>query len=176
MSLLIGLMLALPATAQEYFGPFGVSPEFPRVMFFNGQLGQRTPLHFRRALKKYPDTNTLIINSPGGLIYSGLLIAEEVHDRGMATVIPEGRECSSACALIFFAGTARMAAGRLGVHQITTDTPGETNTPETVADIREALQRYQIPPEVLAIMLRTPPDQIHYFSADEMKKYGLDGR
>ena len=44
-----------------------------------------------------------------------------IYDRKLTTFVPEGFECLSACAFMFFAGDAKVSAGELGVHQFSKD-------------------------------------------------------
>jgi len=82
-------------------------------------VGANDLLNLKKALRENPAVNTLILsNNPGGLVHIGLVIAEEVYERGMNTYIPPDSYCASACSFVFFAGKNRVADGRLGVHQI----------------------------------------------------------
>jgi hypothetical protein len=56
-------------------------------------------------------TETLCLNSPGGLLAEGLKIAETIYTKGMSTLVAEGSECFSACAIIFMAGVVPPHAG-----------------------------------------------------------------
>jgi hypothetical protein len=171
----LGLVLqASPSAGQEVFGPFLIYPSQPDAIVLADAIDERSPLEFRRALKAHPSVKVLALHSPGGLVASSLLIADEVHERKLATFIPTGSVCASACALIYLAGDLRVVEGKLGVHQIYGDRPDMVATQLTISDIVEALSRYKTPSEVLAIMLRTPPDQMYFFSPDEVAKYGLN--
>lgn len=156
------------------YAPFFVDPKFPPVIFLNGEIDERSALQFRRALEANPQVEYLALNSPGGLVQMGLFIADEVHSRKLTTLIPERFECSSSCSLIFLAGHRRAVAGKLGVHQISATTPDMEKAQLTISDIVEALNRYDTPPEVLTKMLRTPPDDMYYFSAEEVAALGLN--
>ena len=162
------------SAAQEAFGPFVYDPGIPNAIILSGVIDDRSALEFRRAIKAHPDTKFLALHSPGGSVSNGLLIADDVQERGLVTYIPSGFECSSACSFIFFAGTARLAEGRLGVHQVKGGPSDMVSTQLAVSDIAAALGRYGVSSEVLAIMLRTPPDSMYYFSPAELQQYGLN--
>ena len=89
----------------------------------------------REALRDNEIT-TLAVNSPGGNVYSGLLLSGVIFDKGINIYIPRGAECASACSFIFFAGKERVIDGRLGVHQFST--PSNYRT-----DINSAEERTQ---------------------------------
>ncbi len=71
----------------------------------------------------------ICLDSPGGSLSSGLELARYVLDNRIGTIIDDGAECLSACALIFMFGTAHQhesvaltnrrlhVGGRLGFHQ-----------------------------------------------------------
>lgn len=64
-----------------------------------------------------PAIKIVILDSPGGSVYSALDIALMVHRLGLNTYVPEDAYCASACSFIFLAGIERLVEGRLGVHQ-----------------------------------------------------------
>jgi hypothetical protein len=163
-----------PATAQQQFGSFFLYPELPTIIVLNGPIDDRSGLEFRRVLTAAPAAKVVMLNSPGGSVQMGLLIAEEIHERRLSTFIPEEFECSSACSWVFFAGASRVALGRLGVHQISGVDEDNSLTQLNLSDIAESLHKYGTPPEVLATMLRTPPDSMYYFSKEEITRLGLN--
>jgi ATP-dependent protease ClpP protease subunit len=60
----------------------------------------------------------MLLESPGGGLFDGILLGEEVRSQGLRTVARY--ECASACAMIFLGGAERVLAGsraRIGFHQ-----------------------------------------------------------
>src|SRR5687767_2758035 len=104
-----GLTSGALAQNLARFGQFSVDPADPTVILLNGEIGETAVLDFRRALAAFPDVNTLVLNSPGGVVVNALLIADMAHERGFSTYIPPKAGCYSACAYIFFAGLQRQA-------------------------------------------------------------------
>ena len=172
----LGLLLLIcsGASAQQSFGPFIVDPDLPSVIVLNGELDDRSALEFRRALAAAPDTQIVALNSPGGSVQMGLLIAEEIHERHLSTIIPDGFVCASACSWVFFAGSGRLVEGKLGVHQISGAVEDNANTQLNLSDVVEALNRYGTSPKVLAIMLRTPADEMYFFSPEEVAELDIN--
>jgi hypothetical protein len=156
------------------FGPFVVDPATPTVILLNGEIDIRSALEFRKALKAAPTASILVLNSPGGSVQIGLLIADDVFEKGISTYIPPGGFCASACAYVFLAGRSRTAAGRLGVHQISSEVQDNASIQLNLSDVIEALNKYGTSPEVMTLMLKTPSDQIHYFSDEEIAPFGLN--
>jgi hypothetical protein len=168
-----GIVVAVLATmvvatpADETIGAFKVFDSQPDIVALDGEIGINTPLELRRALAAAPDAKVVVLNSPGGLVASGLILANDIHDRGLATVIPKGAGCYSACAFAFFAGHERLAEGELGVHQMSgsSDTSG---VQARVSDIIEALEQFETPTGVVTRMFRTPSDEMYVFSNEEI--------
>jgi len=166
---------AVPArSASRTFGPFSVEDASSSIILLDGEITPRSALDFRRALEAAPSARAVALNSPGGDTTTALLIADDVHARSMKTVIPRGAECQSACAYIFLAGAERSALGELGVHQVSGPEDDMASAQTAIADVIDFLVRFGTPPEVLSIMLRTPPDDMHVFSADEIARFGIE--
>lgn len=68
----------------------------------------------------------LCLDSPGGLLSEGILIAKFLRKEGIATYLPRNAQCVSACAVVFFGGSLFMdvrsnmrlmhAGAKLGLH------------------------------------------------------------
>ena len=55
----------------------------------------------------------VVLDSPGGAVDNALSMARLIHDIGIPTLIPAGKECLSACAVMFLAGSKKfMGEGR----------------------------------------------------------------
>ena len=172
----LGLLVgAAPAwSASRSFGPFSVEDAASAIILLDGEITPRSALDFRRVLEAAPNARALALNSPGGDTTAALLIADDVHTRSMRTLIPKGAECHSACAYIFLAGAERSALGELGVHQVSGPEDDMASAQTAIADVIDFLVRFGTPPDVLSIMFRTPPEEMHVFSADEIARFGIE--
>jgi hypothetical protein len=92
----------------------------------------------------------LCLNSPGGSYDEALKISELLYERGIATVVEDGAECYSACAIIFMAGTAphhllplrRLSAGGiLGFHAPYISMPDGQYSNQQVEEISQGMRR-----------------------------------
>lgn len=169
---------ASPSTSSKragakQFGSFFIYPDRPNVIVLDGDITISTPLEFRRALDAEPDAGRVELNSPGGLVDSALAVAYEIFDRRMATDIPAGAGCYSACAYMFFAGWSRHVEGELGVHQLYNAANDLRTGQSKLSDVMEAMQKFGISNSVLAIMMRTLPEDIHVFDRQELADFGL---
>ncbi len=104
----------------------------------------------------------------------GLLIADDIHQRKLATYISKNSRCYSACSYIFLAGNERKVDGELGVHQISSESPDLVGAQLAISDILEVLNRFDTPMEVMHVMFKTPPDQMHVFTHEEIERYKLN--
>jgi hypothetical protein len=177
--LVIGLAfaMAISASAQvladERIGAFLIFDDMQDVILLDGEIGINTPLDFRRATAARPDAEVLVLGSPGGYVASALIVAGDVHAKGISTAIPEGFGCYSSCSFIFFAGKERLAEGELGVHQMygLDDVSGVQSS---VSDIIEALGEFDTPTEVITRMFRTPSEDMYVFSAAELDTLNIN--
>lgn len=130
----------------------------------------------------YESVVRLALNSPGGSYDEGLKIGSLIRDKGVGTMVPEGAQCYSACAIIFMHGTVHLdyekwlnrklhPAGRVGFHAPYLELMSNVETsPEMVAaaysaaliGISELIEsaRTIFSEELLMKMLRVPPDQV----------------
>lgn len=178
---LLGLLVALgigivslDSAQAEQFGPFTNDASLPGTIFLNGAIDAGSGLAFRRALSATPAAKLVVLSSPGGLVDIALLIADDIYERGLSTFIPSGAECHSACAFIFLAGRERVAAGSLGVHQISSEKPDLQDAQRAIADIMDVLDRFDVPLAVRMRMLKTPPDEMYVFTSQELQDLGIN--
>jgi len=155
------------AHADEKIGAFEIYDAHKDVIVLNGEIGIDTPLEFRRALSARPDAKIVLLNSPGGGVSSALIVAGDLHDKGLSTYIPKGFGCYSACSFLFFAGKERLAEGELGVHQMS-GIDDVSGVQTKVSDILEALEKFDTPTEVITRMFRTPSENIYVFKPAEV--------
>lgn len=178
------LVLVLPcfagsakATVQT-FGPFKLDDTQPDVIKLDGEIDLDSALNFHRAIQADPKAKLLVLNSPGGLVQIALLIAEDVYERKLSTYIPSSDGCYSACSFVFLAGAERKVDGKLGVHQISAVDPtkpeGLVGAQSSISDILDVLTKFKTPIGVMTIMLKTPPNDIHVFTPEEIKEYGIN--
>ncbi|MES5099254.1 PAN domain-containing protein [Agrobacterium sp. BA1120] len=166
--------LSAAVAGEKTFGPFKIDDANPGVIALNGDIDVNSGLNFRRALQATPNAKLVTLNSPGGNVQMGLLIADDIHQRKLATYISKESKCLSACSFVFLAGDERKVDGALGVHQISSDAPDLVGAQLAISDIIEVLNRFGTPVDVMHVMFKTPPDDMHIFSLEEVEKYKLN--
>ncbi len=122
------------------------------------------------------------LNSPGGSVYDAIAISKKIREMGWTTQVQKGALCASSCPLIFAGGAMRFAesGAGIGVHQFFSfgeDTRSASEaisgTQATTARITRHLESMAVDPQLWTHALETPPQQLYYFSQEELEKYKL---
>ncbi len=169
---------AAAAQGVQQYGIFTYNPALPRALTLQGEIGEDVMALLRQALREHPETGTLFLDSPGGSVFPALELGAALHDRGLATVVPEGAECASSCAYVFIAGKQRVLRGRLGVHQFSSP-DGDAVVPESetqgvIGEIVSYLRDFNTPVIFILRMLDTPNDDMHWFTVTEISEGTMD--
>ncbi|MBO0905225.1 endolytic transglycosylase MltG [Jiella sonneratiae] len=159
---------------SQSFGPFRVDDARPDIVRLEGIIDNRAGLAYDSVRWSFPHARTLELASPGGNLIIALQIAQAVYRDGLATRIPAGDQCLSACAFIFLAGHEREASGKLGVHRVASAAGDVIAAQLILGDIAEFLDRIQASPQILRILLSTPFESMHVFDADEIVSLGIN--
>jgi hypothetical protein len=159
-----------PTRADESFGSFVVVDGINDTIFLNGPITANTPLDFRRAMQLRPEATVVMLSSEGGQVQSALLVAQDLHDRGLDTYVATDKHCNSACSFVFLAGRMRTIDGSLGVHQMAADIEDNAGIQSSMAYVMEVLGVFEPPPQVISRMLRTPPEDLYVFQASEWRQ------
>ncbi len=94
--LAVATATATAAAAQSTrFGNFTSVETSPPSLRFDGAIGETAVLDFRRAMAAHPGTRVLFLDSAGGMAANALVIADLVHEAGLATVIAPGARCTA---------------------------------------------------------------------------------
>jgi len=134
---------------------------------------------------------TIVLDSPGGSVSDALTIGRLVHENGLSTAVRGGALCASSCPIVFASGAERIASpeAAIGVHQIyAAALTGSPQNPLRVAgsamadaqartgEILAHLTLTGVDPALWLHALQTPPDQLYYFSPEEMSALRLATR
>jgi len=63
------------------------------------------------------NVSTIVMYGPGGNFYTGLLIGEMIREEGATVIIPNGKECISACAFSALGASKLIVEGDLLFHR-----------------------------------------------------------
>ncbi|WP_421990434.1 hypothetical protein [Roseococcus sp.] len=129
---LLLLMLLLAPGASAVAPP---SEEAPRVsierfggrlvVLISGPILEATEAAFPLAVAEAGGRPLVFLDSPGGLIQSGLAIGRFIRAHRLETVVPNRANCFSSCGLIWLAGSQRWIGegGRVGFHAASSAPP-----------------------------------------------------
>ena len=179
MRLIVFIFFALTAVTvfadEKKYGSFILNTEIPDTLFFIDEIKANDSFELRKALRNH-DIQNIVLASPGGSVWEGLQMAGIIFDKRLRTYVPDGVQCASACAFLFFAGEQRKANGKLGVHQFYSGASQKTakigQTQQlaqfTVSEIIGFLNEFGTPPFVYEKMFQDT--DMYYFSDEEIEE------
>jgi ATP-dependent protease ClpP protease subunit len=179
-TLLIACLTLLPigavrAQEAENYAPLSYHSEDPSTIYLNGEIDHLLLWKFAKLLDVMPNATTIALSSPGGEVYSALVLAKQINRMGLNTVVLRGDACNSACSFLYFAGMNRISAGSVGVHQISSSSQNMDAGQVALADIIELMESFSVPNDVILKMLRTAPEDMHSYTSVELEALGLTG-
>lgn len=162
----------------EEYGIFTYYPSVPEALFLEGEsIPPNHGLELRKALNELNKVTTIVLDSPGGDVYSALNMAGVIHDRSISTYVPANGNCASACSFMFLAGIDRFSDGKLGVHQFAPTKDRKENRSTTISqaqftmsDLYAVLSPFEVPDFVIVKMFDTPADNMYYFTNRQLRK------
>jgi len=168
--LLVTILGAMPALGQSTSDgelPFYTLPEVPKTLILDGEIDLRSPIAFKRALETHPDIQFLVLQSGNGSTTAAFMIAREVRERRLLTLVPEDSRCTGACAYLFLAGPQRLALGEVATRKLTGDEQIEEGLMNDW-DLRERLGEYGVNSSVIDRIVQAPGDRLHIISKGDM--------
>jgi hypothetical protein len=167
----IGISIALmaPATAAEikFIGS--------DIISVSGRIEAGDHLEISPiVLAKMPDSTTIILNSGGGFGPPAFMIGRAIRKKGLATKIPAGARCDSACRLIWLAGVRREidCQARIGLHA-----PRKSRTFEPSEPGNKYMADYMAemgaPKEMIDLALQTDLSSATYVNPAQLRQWGL---
>lgn len=150
----------------------------PQGLFIlDGLIGKDTTSSLRKLLATHGQI-PLAVNSGGGSIGAALDMADVVRDNNLTVIVAS--ECSSACVLVAIASDNLLALpeSQFGFHQGSIFGTNQSDMAQFWAksasdSLMLALKEGGIPESILAVARRTPPKEMHYVSATQMKSLGI---
>jgi hypothetical protein len=150
----LALLLLMLALAQGIVNGAGAVPPPPEdpprvtierfgaraVVVISGPILEATEAAFPLAIAEAGGRPLVFLDSPGGIIQSGLAIGRFIRANGLDTVVPNRAVCFSTCGLIWLAGGERWVgdSAQVGFHAASTGAP-RGRTPARVSSSGNAL-------------------------------------
>jgi hypothetical protein len=91
------------------------------VLWVTGEFQYQDGTKFKRAVERAGRIDEVWFSSPGGNVMAGLEIGRYLRRSGLATRVPSGASCASACTYAFIGGVFRAVdpTAKVGVHNST---------------------------------------------------------
>lgn len=140
------------------------------VMNIYGEIDNNDGLQFINVAEAWRRSGNPVqmvyLNSGGGNVISGYIISNYILRNRIATIVPDGNLCASACFNIFIAGYPRIATNnsQLGVHRVSV---GSYDTPvarDLSIDMNDYYKVMGVSDKLRLAMLDTPPNQMYWLS------------
>ena len=122
---------------------------------------------------------TLALDSPGGSIEGAGHIMQWVKDNQVDTIVANGATCTSACVMVWGAGTHKTAGStaQIGVHGASTTVASNDDEKAAIEalgtlTVARALAEEKAPAAVIAAVATTASSDMHWLTADEAAAWG----
>jgi hypothetical protein len=131
---------------------------------------------FRAKVRSLSDPEKIIVTlrSEGGAFLTGLLIGDLIRLTGMATFVPAGETCTSACALVWLSGHPRLmgAGAQVGFHGAYAPASGQQlAVPNALVGTYLGYLGFSY--DAVIWMISPPPGAMHWVSTETSKQYGI---
>lgn len=174
-----GLLILQSSGVQAATVTSYISKEGKAIIILNGEIALGDADQLALIIKTQNAAGRLVsgirLNSNGGNLVEGVKLAELIRTAKIASVVPNGSQCASACFIAFAAGYEKYASyqASVGVHGAS-DQNGRESTNSNAATVAMAkiVKELGVPSAIIGRMVVTPPDQIVWLSPDELKSMG----
>jgi ATP-dependent protease ClpP protease subunit len=158
-----------------------VSQEGKAVILLNGDIEAGDAEKVHGLIRAANNSNRLVsgirLNSKGGLLLEGTKLADVIRVAQIATVVPNGKLCASACFIAFAAGTQKFVSrtAQVGVHGAS-DKNGAESVVSNAATISMAriVKDLGVPPHIIGKMVITPPSEMVWLNENELRSMGAE--
>jgi len=161
------------------FQPGGAKVSFQvwpdgKSMLLSGGINDGTAEALLAALAQNPWVTTVVLQSAGGWVREGDMVADIIRQRKLNTYVQD--ECDSACTIAFLAGHERTAApnARIGFHSFASVGTDKlrANMKDTVL-VKATYRKAKLSEPFIEKILATPSDKLWHPSHDELLEEGI---
>lgn len=168
---LLGLAAAPAAAAVEHSTLDGGV----EAIFITGDIRDGDDAQFGELSRRFPRA-VVYLESAGGALMPAIEIGKRVHAQRHATAVLDGSVCTSACALIWIAGSPRYLGprGRLGFHASYSDEGGRlVETGVGNAMVGHYLAQLDLPEDAAVFATIASPYEINWLTAENSGAAGI---
>lgn len=120
---------------------------------------------------------TVILNSEGGSVYPSLEIGKSLRLKGFSTLVMNGYDCQSACALIWLAGSPRRLSrsAKVGFHSIY-QMAGDKTVTSSVGNaiVGRYLTLLNLPEKAVIFATVSAPENFNWLGTGNYREVGID--
>jgi hypothetical protein len=119
----------------------------------------------------------VVFQSRGGNLVAGIEIGKAIHLKGFSTLVPDGMQCASACALAWLGGSTRLmgTAARVGFHAVYTDNNGQPSVSSAGnAIVGVYLNQLGLPNSAVIYITSAAPNEMQWLTFSDAQRYGID--
>jgi hypothetical protein len=146
------------------------------LIAIEGTIASGDEEKFRRLSVQYDDA-VVALSSEGGALLAAIEIGKMIRLKEFPTLVLDNYECTSACALIWIAGSTRFLApgGRVGFHASYRDEGGrKVETGLGNALVGRYLTLLNLPEKAVLFATAAPPDRVLWLSSTNSREAGID--
>lgn len=146
------------------------------AIFVIGTIETGDASKFRRVAANHEEA-IVMLESPGGATVEAIDIGEAIRLLGYSTLVINGSDCTSACALIWLAGSPRIitTTARVGFHATYIDDRGSRmESGVGNALVGRYLTLLNLPMSAVIFATRAPPDSLVWLDATNFGEAGID--
>lgn len=150
----------------------------PAIILVRGDLAAGDDKAFANVALAHSSA-IVLLHSNGGLLLPGLEIGRAIRLKGFATVVPQGFQCASACALAWLAGTPRLLSpnGRVGFHAAYLEADGKRMPTATGnALVGAYLNQLNLPTSAVIYITSAAPEDMRWLNLDDAQRNGIEAR
>jgi hypothetical protein len=162
-------IISLPAAAMEFSRSH--NRDFS-IIFATGKLLSGDGARFVSFATD--DKAIVVLESPGGDVFSALTMGEHIRMKGYKTFVASESICASACALVWLAGSVRggTETSKIGFHSAS-DSAGAITGPGN-ALVGAYLNKIGVSYKAIAYITSSAPKDMTWLTFDRARNLGLD--
>lgn len=144
-----------------------------KVAEIRGPLSAGLGAQLARLMARHPDVTRVVLESPGGWMREGQMLARTIRKHELETYTEE--ECASACTVAFLAGRRRALApeGHLGFHGVSGSGADPVYEREWTRAYVDSLLGGRVSSAFREHVMQTPPSDMWYPTLEELLEEGL---
>jgi PAN domain len=153
-----------------------VVPGKKPIILISGEIGLGDDRKFKSKVSDL-DEGIVWLASGGGSVLAGIGIGKAIHFKEFDTVVVEGLECASSCALAWLGGARRWMApnSAIGFHatyRIKNGVPVESGSGNAL--VGAYLNKLGLPDRAIIYITETPPEDLEWLTVEKARRYGIE--